>query len=159
MKKIIRLTESDLARIVRRVINEDTQSFDITNLKKEDIKSIRFLDGKGRDILESFTVENGGLIVKINDVNFVNGEKTQLRILVDKRIIFTEEQRGDVKISKRTDGTLVYIDNVLKGYIDNINQGKKSNDVIYVVKSSNLRFNYMDINIKFSNITGIDFGL
>ena len=33
MKKIIRLTESDLTRIVRRVINEDEFDFNQTNIK------------------------------------------------------------------------------------------------------------------------------
>ena len=33
MKKIIRLTESDLTRIIRRVINEDEFDFNQTNIK------------------------------------------------------------------------------------------------------------------------------
>lgn len=91
MKRIIRLTESDLTRIVRRVLNEDVESYEIVQLKKEDIKSISFLDGSGKDIIKDYTIQSpdrtgGDIKVNLNAVNFVDEEVCNFRLWLSKDI-------------------------------------------------------------------------
>ena len=47
MKKIVRLTESDLARIVRRVINEEKYS-SFGNMRRKDFKGDKYVSDKDR---------------------------------------------------------------------------------------------------------------
>jgi hypothetical protein len=158
MKRIIRLTESDLTRIVKRVLKEDVESEDITQLKKEDIKSIRFLDGKGRDILESFEVAPGSndIVVKVKPVNFVSpNEKTQLRILLDQRIkVDLMKQREGVKVVEKTDGTLIYMDNALKLLQDNFGE----HEINYSIRTFNLIARVLGVTVKFNRDSSIDYG-
>ena len=157
MKRIIRLTESDLTRIVKRVLKEDVESEDITQLKKEDIKSIRFLDGKGRDILESFEVDGkNNITVKIKPVNFVNpNENVQLRILFDNRIMIDDmKQREGVKVVKKADGHLIYMDNALKLLQDSY----ATNKIYYSLRVFNLVGRSLGVTVKFNPESSIDYG-
>lgn len=67
MKKIIRLTESDLTRIVKRVVKEvvteDTTSEPIRKLTKDDIApNFQFLDSKLKNILQKWEVQGDNQI-------------------------------------------------------------------------------------------------
>ena len=56
MKKVIKLTESDLTRIVKRVINENKKNKKEMDWKKMGFKSnedyLKFLDTKMKDLIE-----------------------------------------------------------------------------------------------------------
>ena len=96
MKKIVRLTESDLTRIVRRVIKEDTESINIVTMEDKDIKSLRLLDDEGRNILKNYKLgTEGGLnqiLLYLKKVNFGKNEKLQLRFWISDKIYVKPEQ-------------------------------------------------------------------
>ena len=113
MKRIIRLTESDLARIVKRVLKEDTESYKIIPIKKEDIKTIGFWDGINKDIIESYTLDDvNGLVVKVKKVNFDATEETKLRFTLDSKFIVNEIQEDDIAVYfVKNKPTLIVIEN------------------------------------------------
>ena len=70
MAKIIRLTESDLARIVRRVLNEQSEDPGIDGLK---IKSLIITDGDGD--ASSIVLTDGQTFVKgMGNIRFEIGQ-------------------------------------------------------------------------------------
>jgi hypothetical protein len=87
MKRIIRLTENDLARIVRRVINENTQSFDIVELTDQNKgTNVTLTDGKGRNILSTYKVnfpKDGIGIFGKPGINMEEGEQITASITLD----------------------------------------------------------------------------
>ena len=102
MKKIIRLTESDLARIVRRVINEETEMNLVEKPKVGDIISIY----KKKDVDVNFH----GSVCRINGnylyLKSTSGEKCieyLLSIIVEycsKTGIMTPETHSYVQLNK-----------------------------------------------------------
>ena len=89
MKRIIRLTENDLARIVRRVINENTQSFDIVELTDQNKgTNVTLTDGKGRNILSTYKVnfpKDGISIFGKPGINMEEGEQITASITLDNQ--------------------------------------------------------------------------
>ena len=76
MKKIVRLTESDLIRLVKRVINEGQQSFDIVPLTKQNAGEGMIMDGKGRNVFNQVVVYSTNEIILYakEGVNYEVGE-------------------------------------------------------------------------------------
>jgi hypothetical protein len=156
MKKIIRLTESDLTRIVRRVLKEDTESYEIIPIKKEDIKSIGFWDGSKKNIIESFTVDTAnGLVVKVKKVNFDDIEETKLRFQLDKKFIVNKIQQDDVEVYfMKNQPTLIVIKNP-----NDVLVGKqlKPNEKTYIsnISIKNIDGATLPVSIKFHPDTQI----
>ena len=77
MKKVIKLTESDLIRIVKRVISEQGQSVDRTIIDKIIEKWITFdLGPEGEKVAPHFC--KPGIKNSLNCLNFVKGEEPEL---------------------------------------------------------------------------------
>ncbi len=85
MKRIVRLTERDLSRIVRRVINETSNIVEIKQLTKDDVNvSMNFGDELWGD-QRYFTVKDGNTILydfNEQDYNFEEGEEVELQVTV-----------------------------------------------------------------------------
>jgi len=88
MKRIIRLTESDLARIVRRVIKEEGDSYDVIDLTQHK-GTIQLLDGNGKDILDTNKVKytsNRIEIVSKENLNFDENETITVKYFPDDEV-------------------------------------------------------------------------
>lgn len=77
MKKIIRLTESDLARIVRRVIAEESQSTPNVSI---DNLTFSVTDGNGLELYKSHKVENGEVKISLTQTMFDADEIVTVKI-------------------------------------------------------------------------------
>jgi len=108
MRRTVRLTENDLIRIVKRVVNEDTTSEPIVQLTKDDFgANFQFLDGKKRNILKNWEVKGDNQVhiyVKPNNFGY---EDTHIvfflkpnKIKINKRV----NNREDIKATKGTGG-------------------------------------------------------
>ena len=86
MKRIVRLTESDLARIVRRVIKEESQSFAVVALTDQNKgTNVNLTDGKGTNILASYSNRGkyGIGIFGKEGLNMEKGEQITASITLD----------------------------------------------------------------------------
>jgi len=95
MKRIVRLTESDLSRIVRRVINETSNAIKIRDLTKDDIQDAFFSDGNPGfvDSLQKYCeiVNNNTVIFNYNEkVNFYEGDRIVLGVTLNNFDILKE---------------------------------------------------------------------
>jgi hypothetical protein len=109
MKKVIRLTESDLTRIVRRVINE--QVVDQAAMDQMVAKSNELLSGA---VGLKFANQNGQL-VSIDRATFGGGTNAGLAAnfkIIDTQILFwfipNTKNPKEIKISYRSGGAPVY---------------------------------------------------
>jgi predicted DNA-binding protein YlxM (UPF0122 family) len=99
MKRIIRLTESDLTKIVKRIINEKKDSLpsdlSLTDLKKYlDVYSDRLTE-KENEVVRSFYLENKTLEEISNKLDIT---KERTKLLRDKgvsRIIYFRDTQTD----------------------------------------------------------------
>lgn len=62
MKKIVRLTESDLARIVRRVIKEEGQTFSVLSLK-DNLGTVSVMDSRGNNIFDRIDLNEPNMLI------------------------------------------------------------------------------------------------
>jgi len=87
MKKIIRLTESDLARIIKRVIQEQTESNESKVIHEDIYGSVEETDFIADDLLNE--AEYRGRKVKLNKPFLTpNGPK--------KRSVYVKNEKGNV---------------------------------------------------------------
>jgi len=150
MKKIIRLTESDLARIVRRVINEEGESYDILDLTKYPGRA-ELLDGKGNNILNKIIVrkENDILISALRNKMFDEGEKITMKYYPDEMIL----PGLKFETSSGTENLVVLEKSPNATFRDNFTRGEDSIVIEFNVsapKSSgqNEQFAYVDLKSK-----------
>jgi len=121
MKKIVRLTESDLARIVRRVINEEMESAnDNWSIIYSGLKSFTDVSGNRPKIIP-FMYEGK----KITSLNWGNhsdaGRKKPWGISVssdDQRLNFGTEYKDTAELYKKLTGKSTYFDG--KYYSDDL---------------------------------------
>jgi hypothetical protein len=87
MKKVVRLTESDLTRIVKRVINEKKDMIRITG-DYSGAKHVLGSSASPKDIINVYndSVEEGIPLVSYSDGVFYNqdGESVPLDVILDK---------------------------------------------------------------------------
>jgi len=102
MKRIIRLTERDLTRIVRRVLKEETSSEDIIPFTKDSVKLVKVMDSKKNNILSSYDVPDGNLKIKLKPVNLIYDEKIEVRILFDNKLKLSKTQEDIIFIPVAT---------------------------------------------------------
>jgi len=78
MKKIIRLTESDLTRLVKRVINEN----DVDSLIDHDFRQIKSGLYQAKDAIDKGDTENASGIIEIltYKVELLHKEMVKLRV-------------------------------------------------------------------------------
>ena len=75
MKKIVRLTESDLVRLVKKVIREQEVSFEKKRLKGETIQGKRSIDGETYTIKIEEIIDNANATAKITGPGKYQGNK------------------------------------------------------------------------------------
>jgi hypothetical protein len=106
MKKIVRLTESDLVRLVKRVINEGQQSFDVVPLSTQNAGTGMIMDGKGRNILNQVsTFSTNEIVLNAKEgINYEVGETITATITLNPLWMVTGE------ILKKSDNIQVNFD-------------------------------------------------
>jgi hypothetical protein len=99
MKKIVRLTESDLIRLVKRVINE--QNADNHSYKVDEVLNVKSEKGEKYQIQITDVInDNTHVVAKVNapnDSEFL-GRQFELNIKVPGKL--SHPQLGDLKILK-----------------------------------------------------------
>jgi len=98
MKRIVRLTESDLSRIVRRVINESKKSVEFLDLDKlEKNGGVEVYDGDRNKVLDNFEVfGSNALNLNIENRLFDNDEVLEIDIdgLIPEKVELVREDKG-----------------------------------------------------------------
>ena len=105
MTRIMRLTESDLTRIVKRVINEDVTSDKLEKVKSEiptffyKILKMRYVDNASiKDIAENIKASEATVRIKIKKgTEYVN----KILDFMDKESKVTDEDRKKISIEMR----------------------------------------------------------
>jgi len=104
MKKIIKLTESDLTRIVKRVLNEEDETFDFSETDKKlwsDYFTIKngFKYVGNKDGFEFYSLKRNGFTLVVGVNLFMEGKETVglsvfLVFPMGKKINYLQEVRG-----------------------------------------------------------------
>ena len=105
MTRIMRLTESDLTRIVKRVINEDVTSDKLEKVKSEmptffyKILKMRYVDNASiKDIAENIKASEATVRIKIKKgTEYVN----KILDFMDKESKVTDEDRKKISIEMK----------------------------------------------------------
>lgn len=118
MKKIIKLTESDLTRIIKRVINEDITSSKLEKIKDRitarqyDVLKMKYVDNKPiKDIADKFGIsdQNVRSIIK-KGIASADSQSDKL----DKESKVTDEDRKKVKIELFQTKLITMVDQFLE---------------------------------------------
>jgi hypothetical protein len=105
MKKIIKLTESDLTNIVKRVIKENSMKDGLINtIKEEGVKSASELVGGSKNLMKILKIESPMDYLNLfNDLNVVRSKEESDWILYRYKpkhnIMVYEQKNGDVYVN------------------------------------------------------------
>ena len=139
MKKIIKLTESDLTRIVKRIINEKKDSLpndlSLNDLKKYlDVYSDR-LTGKENEIVRSFYLENKTLEEISNKLDLTKERTKQIRDKGVRRIIyFRDTQIDHLSDKKRKMIKMEILDGDIRTIIDKYSKDLSKEEIYNTIR-------------------------